>query len=103
MAYVINEETAKLIGGTDGYQALIGKVISVYGDKGKIVGVVKTFSMNSLYSPIEPVVIRLDRIEVGVWVFVLAGLGAVLIALLTVSWQSVKAAVSNPVNSLKNE
>jgi putative ABC transport system permease protein len=44
-----------------------------------------------------------DRIEVGVWVFVLAGLGAVLIALVTVSWQSIKAAVSNPVNSLKNE
>ncbi|MBA4053528.1 MAG: hypothetical protein C0490_02340 [Marivirga sp.] len=241
MAYVINEEAAKLIGGTEGYQALIGKVISVYGDKGPIVGVVKNFSMNSLYSPIEPVVIRLDlnwasnlyvrtkqgqtqqaiesltsvyqkfnsdypltytfideqfearyrseqvtaklvnvfavialfisclglfgltsftveqrtkelgvrrvlgasvagivvmlskdflklvfigfviatpvtwylttewlakfsyRIELGVGVFLLAGLSALLIALLTVSWQSIKAAVSNPVNSLKNE
>jgi hypothetical protein len=38
---------------------LVGKEISVYGDKGPIVGVVKNFSMNSLYSPIEPVVIRL--------------------------------------------
>jgi putative ABC transport system permease protein len=241
MAYVINEETAKLIGTSDLYKDLIGKEISVYGDKGPIVGVVKDFSMNSLYSPIEPVVIRLylpwatnlyvrtkqgqtqqamesltnvyqkfnsdyplkytfvdeqfevhyrseqvtaklvnmfavialfisclglfgltsftveqrtkelgvrrvlgasvagivvmlskdfmklvflgfvistpvtwyfitqwlnnfaDRIEVGVWVFALAGLGAVLIALVTVSWQSIKAAVSNPVNSLKNE
>jgi putative ABC transport system permease protein len=241
MAYVINLEAAKLIGTCDWHEDLIGKEISVYGDKGPIVGVVKDFSMNSLYSPIEPVVIRLylpwatnlyvrtkqgqtqqamesltnvyqkfnsdyplkytfvdeqfevhyrseqvtaklvnmfavialfisclglfgltsftveqrtkelgirrvlgasvvgivvmlskdfmklvfigfviatpvtwyfttqwlnnfaDRIEVGVWVFVLAGLGAVLIALVTVSWQSIKAALSNPVNSLKNE
>ena len=43
------------------------------------------------------------RIELGVGVFLLAGLSALLIALLTVSWQSIKAAVSNPVNSLKNE
>jgi ABC-type antimicrobial peptide transport system permease subunit len=59
MAYIINEETAKLIGGPDAYKDVIGKVISVYGDKGPIVGVVKNFSMNSLYSPVEPVVMRL--------------------------------------------
>jgi putative ABC transport system permease protein len=58
MAYLINEETAKIIGG-DSYQDVVGKIIKVYGDEGPIVGVVKNFSMNSLYSPIEPVVIRL--------------------------------------------
>jgi ABC-type antimicrobial peptide transport system permease subunit len=61
MAYIINEETAKMIGGGDGdpaYRDVVGKVISVYGDKGPVVGVVKNFSMASLYSPIEPVVIR---------------------------------------------
>jgi len=37
------------------------------------------------------------------WVFVVAGLTAVIIALLTVSFQSVKAALMNPVKSLKSE
>jgi predicted permease len=54
MAYLINEETAKMIGGD-----VLGKILKVYGEEGPIVGVVKNFSMNSLYSPIEPVVIRL--------------------------------------------
>lgn len=43
------------------------------------------------------------RIEIGAGVFVLAGLSAVLIALATVSWQSVRAALMNPVESLRNE
>ena len=244
MAYIINEETAKMIGGGDGdpaYRDVVGKVISVYGDKGPVVGVVKNFSMASLYSPIEPVVIRQhlewagnlylrtkqgqssqaiegvtkvyqkfnpgypltytfldqqfemryhseqvtaklvnvfavialfisclglfgltsfsveqrtkelgvrrvlgasvaglvvmlsrdflklvvigfviatpvtwylisqwlanfsERVELGIGVFLTAGLTAVLIALLTVSWQSIRAAVSNPVNALRNE
>jgi putative ABC transport system permease protein len=42
------------------------------------------------------------RISIQWWVFVLAGLGAVLIALLTISFQSIKAAVANPVDSLKS-
>lgn len=37
------------------------------------------------------------------WIFVLSGLLAVVIAWLTVSWQSVKAALANPVESLKSE
>ena len=37
------------------------------------------------------------------WVFAAAGLGAVFIALLTVSFQSIKAALMNPVKSLKTE
>lgn len=43
------------------------------------------------------------RIEIDPGVFLLAGLAAVFIALATVSWQSVKAAVANPVNSLRSE
>lgn len=37
------------------------------------------------------------------WVFALAGLTSIVIALLTVSYQAIKAAVSNPVKSLRTE
>jgi len=43
------------------------------------------------------------HIEISWWVFALAGGLALVIAWLTVSWQSVKAATTNPVNSLKSE
>ncbi|AQG79419.1 ABC transporter permease [Spirosoma montaniterrae] len=43
------------------------------------------------------------RINIDWWVFALAGLLAVSIALLTVSFQSVKAALMNPVKSLRSE
>jgi putative ABC transport system permease protein len=43
------------------------------------------------------------RVSVTWGVFILAGLGAVTIALITVSWQSVRAALANPVQSLKRE
>ncbi len=43
------------------------------------------------------------RIHIGWWVFVVAGIAALLIALLTVSFQAIKAAVANPVKSLRTE
>jgi putative ABC transport system permease protein len=43
------------------------------------------------------------RIEMSWWIFVTAGLLAMFIALLTVSFQAVRAAIANPVNSLKTE
>jgi putative ABC transport system permease protein len=43
------------------------------------------------------------RIDIEWWVFVLAGLLAVGIAQLTVSFQSIKAALMNPVKSLRSE
>ncbi|WP_421775499.1 ABC transporter permease [Gracilimonas sp.] len=43
------------------------------------------------------------RIEIGPGIFALAGGAALIIALLTVSWQSIKAAVANPVDSLRSE
>lgn len=43
------------------------------------------------------------RISIGPVVFIEAGLITVIVALLTISWQSVKAARVNPVHSLRNE
>lgn len=43
------------------------------------------------------------RAEISWWVFAFAGLGALLITLLTVSYQSIKAAKGNPVKSLRSE
>lgn len=43
------------------------------------------------------------RIDISWWVFVLAGIAAVGVAFLTVSFQSVKAALANPVKSLRSE
>ncbi len=43
------------------------------------------------------------RTNITWWVFALAGALAVLIALLTISFQAIKAAVANPVKSLRSE
>ncbi len=43
------------------------------------------------------------RIDVQWWVFALAGLVALAVALLTVSGQAIRAAVANPVDSLRDE
>jgi len=43
------------------------------------------------------------RTSMGVWPFILAGFVALLIAWFTVSYQSIKAAKANPVDSLRDE
>jgi len=43
------------------------------------------------------------RTEISWWIFVASGAGALLITLLTVSYQAIKAALMNPVKSLKTE
>ncbi|MFM7850830.1 MAG: hypothetical protein ACKO96_02705, partial [Flammeovirgaceae bacterium] len=43
------------------------------------------------------------RIDVGITVFVVSGLAALVIAWLTVLYQSLKAAMVKPVNSLRYE
>ncbi len=43
------------------------------------------------------------RIDIGWWMFILSGVLALTIAVLTVSYQAIKAAVANPVESLRYE
>jgi len=43
------------------------------------------------------------RVNISWWVFVAAGIVALLIALITVSFQAIKAAIANPVKSLRTE
>jgi ABC-type antimicrobial peptide transport system permease subunit len=43
------------------------------------------------------------RVEIQWWYFALAGVSAILIALFTVSYQALKAGLSNPVKSLRSE
>jgi ABC-type antimicrobial peptide transport system permease subunit len=43
------------------------------------------------------------RTEISWWIFMMAGTGALVITLLTVSYQAIKAALMNPVNSLRSE
>jgi len=42
-------------------------------------------------------------IEIGFGIFLLAGGSAILIALLTVSFQAIRAAMSNPADALRSE
>ena len=43
------------------------------------------------------------KTELSWWIFLLAGIIAFVIALLTVTWQSWKAAIRNPVEALRYE
>ncbi len=43
------------------------------------------------------------RIELSWWIFFAGGIASIIIALLTVSFQAIKAAVANPVKSLRTE
>lgn len=43
------------------------------------------------------------RVEIHWWIFILAGVMALLVAFATVSFQSIRAALADPVKSLRNE
>ena len=43
------------------------------------------------------------KTEMGVWPFIFAAILTIVITLVTVGYQSIKAALANPVNSLKTE
>jgi len=43
------------------------------------------------------------NIGLHAWVFVMAAVGVLLLSLLTISYQALRAAMANPVKSLKTE
>lgn len=53
-AYIINETAASRLG----YADPIGKPITMWGNKGKIIGVVKDFHFSSLHDQIKPLILR---------------------------------------------
>ena len=43
------------------------------------------------------------KTTISIWIFIISGIGALAITLITVSFQSLKAAIANPVKSLRTE
>ena len=43
------------------------------------------------------------RMDISLWIFAYACFGALIITLVTVSYQAIKSALANPVDSLRNE
>ena len=61
----------------------------------------KNLVRNKVYSIIN--IAGLGRINISIWMFVIATLVVAVIALCTVSFQAIKAAIANPVKSLRTE
>ncbi|HEV3223801.1 MAG TPA: ABC transporter permease [Puia sp.] len=57
LGYIINESTLKIIG----YKNPIGQPLSIFGNNGHIIGVIKDFHFKSLHDPIEPLIINLNE------------------------------------------
>jgi predicted permease len=58
-AYIINEAAAAKMN----YKDPVGKPLTFWGKKGKIIGLLKDFHINSLHLPINPLIIRLEENE----------------------------------------
>jgi predicted permease len=54
--YVLNEAAAAKIGLKD----IVGREITMWDQKGKVIGVVKNFNFGSLHSAVEPLIMRID-------------------------------------------
>ncbi|POY38562.1 hypothetical protein C3K47_03975 [Solitalea longa] len=65
--YLVNEAAARKIG----YKDPVGKELTMWGDKGTIIGVMKDFHHNSLHVPIEPLILRLVKKDWGYGSFVI--------------------------------
>ncbi|OQP49775.1 hypothetical protein A4H97_28200 [Niastella yeongjuensis] len=59
VAYLINEKALEKIG----YKNPVGRSLTFWGMKGTIIGVLKDFHFNSLHLPINPLILKLVKIE----------------------------------------
>jgi predicted permease len=59
--YIINERAAEAMA----LENPIGQDLEFWGREGQIIGVVKDFHMGSLYTPIEPTILRLEPADAG--------------------------------------
>jgi ABC-type antimicrobial peptide transport system permease subunit len=59
VGYIINESALKRIG----YKDPIGKPFTMWGKKGKLIGVLKDFHFRSLHDPITPLIVRFGEVE----------------------------------------
>ncbi|HTI07880.1 MAG TPA: ABC transporter permease [Puia sp.] len=59
VGYLLNEEGLK----KTGYKDPIGKPLTMWQKKGKIIGIIKNFHFNSLHEPIRPLIIRFGEQE----------------------------------------
>jgi predicted permease len=66
VGYIVNEEALKKIS----YKDPIGKPLTFWGKKGKIIGVVKDFHFTSLHDPIKPLIVRLGANDNFYWILV---------------------------------
>jgi len=63
MNYLVNEAAARKIG----YKDPVGKELTMWGDKGTIIGLMKDYHHNSLHVPIEPLILRLHKKSWGAY------------------------------------
>lgn len=62
--YLVNEAAARKIG----YADPVGKELTMWGDKGQIIGLMKDYHHNSLHVPIEPLIVRMFKPSWGgIW------------------------------------
>lgn len=85
--------------------ASVGSVVTLLStDFTKLVGIAFVFAIPMGYFLMDQWLNEFSyKISVGVDSAIIAGIVALFIALLTISYQAIKAALSNPVNSLRNE
>ncbi len=105
LATFIAEQSTKEIGIRKVLGASVGGIVQMFvKDFVKLVGIALVIA-----SPVAWLFMNkwlqqfVYRIGISVWVFMLAAAVAFAIALLTISYQAIKAATANPVKSLRNE
>jgi ABC-type antimicrobial peptide transport system permease subunit len=105
MASFITEQRTKEIGVR---KVLGASVLNLWGLLSKefvlLVGISLLLAIPAAYYFMHTWLLNYEyRTEISGWIFVIAGSGALIITILTVSFQSIKAALMNPVKALRSE